>query len=309
MLHKRTVVFIVLRMHFTLAGRVFRGHNGELKVERNELKRQNAAGKLVALYAYYSRFCGELSAKVADFVRLNREGAWVARNAWPDVMLEPNCNRMAGKVEEEGRWLKLFRPGELPAEVVAKGEEYMAAEEKLVGSIEELVAGPDLLLTRSADRALWNYMITPVEEFDWRLHQAKVNGLVEAKIACYRNNALAICRKLSGDGTGMREARKERKMIGKLRDMTRDMKVLAQGEEENFWHKWRGKRARIRQVKAVWNCIQSGETAEMELMEICRMVYEKGHMAAEVGSGGYPNARALYQICHQHESELVRGTK
>lgn len=273
--------------------------------------------QLVTLYGHFAQVCQEMMVALERFIAAYRSGAeFPPRNEWPDMLLEPDINAVRGQLLEEGRLLKRFRPGKLPDEVLKAGNHYIKKEDELVWKVEKLTMLPCLHETRSADHALWNYMKAKSDE-PCEVHYAKVDSMIAEKLRCYHQNAISLYSFLARAQSGEMpseakalETKTERAMINKLERMTEDMNVLARGDEAHFWQNWRGKKkVRAMQVKAVWRFVQESDRqiAEAELNTVCKKVYKRERMGEMVKLGGYPTAAALYQICHKHSIEILRG--
>jgi len=286
-------------------------------MENENLAVDGDTRELVALYELFAQACDEMMATLDKFIVAFKNGSeFPPRKEWPDLLLEPDFNQISDQLAEEGRLLARFKAGELPAEAVKAGNRYIQKEDELVEKVEELAMMPSLLETRRADHALWNYMKRKTDD-PVEIQQAKVKDMVAEKLRCYRQNAMSLYEFLAKSQVGgvqmeikLAEQKAERTMLNKLERVTEGMNVLARGANKHFWHGWRGKRrVRAIQVRDVWLYVQGLKRTveESELYVICRDVYKNQKMDRMVEYGGYPSALALYNICHAHSAEILRG--
>ena len=273
--------------------------------ELNDEALATAARELVAIYAGYKAECERLSAAVEAFKAWTEgKGRRPARKMWPDYVLSPKLNGVSERLDDEGRCLKSFKPGELPEEVLARGEEYLEAEEELVAEVEELVRDESLLETRTCDRDLWSYVTRRmgIVRFERRLHEAKVDEKIRRKKECYYANCRviynAITEKMKG-GAVKRLAKEERVM----ERIEKKLDVVVSEEPVHCWDTLRS-RVRRAQVKSVWQLVKGmrAQGEEVELHAVCAKAYRRLKMAEM--EGGYPNFHALYKFCREHETEF-----
>jgi len=268
--------------------------------------------ELVALYGLFAQACERMMAALDRFIVAFKNGAeYPPRKEWPDLLLEPDINQISGQLSKEGRLLTRFKAGELPAEAVKAGNRYIQKEDELVEKVEELTLLPCLLDSRRADHALWNYMKRKTDD-PVDIQQAKVKDMVAEKLRCYRQNAkeltVYLCKVQSAPSEGKvqegesKEARRLERIEGKV-------DAIARPAGRFFWHDWPNKkRVKMRELEAVLAYVQANDDIGPEgLHDACKTIYEDKRMERLVEYSGYPNANALYQICHQHVDDFFKG--
>lgn len=278
-------------------------------MKTTKLEIENAAARLADVYGRYCLLCEAIERELCTFVKAVRLGDKLPpRNEWPDLRLDPQLNSVAAWLDEEGACLKKFRPGSLPEGVVAAGENYLAAEERLVEALEGLERLECLSDTRTREHELWHYMMTPVKgAFSVRTHQALVNEKIAARKQCYFVNKRqvyeAVTRALNAKApAGNRD---EARALRDLRRATMAINRLASEDEVHCWDALKAK-VRQKQVLAVWQAAKArrAEHKEVYLHELCAELYVKRAMASQKEQGGYPNFHALYKFCNAHQREF-----
>lgn len=258
------------------------------------------AAKLSRLYAFYAETCAGMAARIVEY---GSKGMDLSRRYWPDCVLDPDVNEISAYLELEGLLLKSLGPGELPAEVVESAKIYLAAEDRLVELLERKFPDECWSETRSADHALWAYM-SVVPNRDGSL----IDRMVERKRAAYQANKKAAYRHLMAEisgGAASVGSRAERR----LERIEGTVAAIARPANRFFWHDWPNKkRVKMRELEAVLAYVQANDDVGPELLhDACKTVYADKRMDRLVEYGGYPNANALYQICHAHVAEFFRG--
>lgn len=262
------------------------------------------ARALVSLYDEYAEKCEQLTEGAEAFANwVAFKGRRPARKTWPDWALDPKLNGVSERLDDEAAELKRFRPGELPEEVVAAGEKYMAAEVALTEALEEVARCESLAQTRTCDFDLWGYVTRRrgIERFNQRTHEMKIDEKIRRKKECYYANSRALYQVITElmKGNGKREREESRTMAR----IEKKLDVVVSEEPIHCWDALRSK-VRRAQVKAVWQRVKAAraEGKEVELHAECFRAFRQLKMGSM--PGGYPNFHALYKFCREHETEF-----